>query len=63
MSLTMMAFAGFGLMGLPIGMLADALGERITLHGMGAAVCVVAVVSWLALVRAERRVAGAARPA
>ena len=39
MSLTMLAFAGFGLMGLPIGLLADALGERSALAMMGGAVC------------------------
>ncbi len=59
MSLTMMAFAGFALMGLPIGMAADAFGERATLVGMGFAVCAVAAVCWPALIRAERRVASA----
>jgi predicted MFS family arabinose efflux permease len=53
MSLTMMAFAGFALMGLPIGMAADAFGERATLVGMGVAVCAVATMCWLALVRAD----------
>ena len=57
MSLTMMAFAGFGLMGLPIGLLADALGERGTLVAMGVAVLVIAVVSWRALIRAEENAA------
>jgi predicted MFS family arabinose efflux permease len=44
MSLTMLAFAGFGLVALPIGALADAVGERLTLAAMGAAVaaCVAA---------------------
>ena len=41
MSLTMMAFAGFGVMGLPIGWLADAIGERGTLAAMGVAAVVV----------------------
>ena len=41
MSLTMLAFAGFGLMGLPIGILADQVGERVTLAVMGTAVCIV----------------------
>jgi MFS family permease len=53
MSLTMLAFAGFGLMGLPIGALADALGERAALVAMGIVVCVIVLVSWAALVRAE----------
>ena len=42
-SLTTLAFAGFGLMGLPLGLLADAIGERATLAGMGVAVCAIAV--------------------
>ena len=37
-SLTMLAFAGFGLVALPIGLIADAAGERETLIGMGTAV-------------------------
>jgi len=45
MSLTMLSFAGFGLMALPIGYLADAVGERATLAGQSLAVC--AVVIWL----------------
>ena len=45
MSLTMLSFAGFGLMGLPVGALADALGERVTFACLGVAVC--AVVGWL----------------
>lgn len=53
MSLTMMAFAGFGLMGLPIGLLADVAGEPATLVAMGALVCAIVLVSWLALVRIE----------
>jgi predicted MFS family arabinose efflux permease len=38
MSLTMLSFAGFGLMGLPIGALADAVGERVTLAVLGVVV-------------------------
>jgi len=38
MSLVIMAFAGFGLMSLPYGMLADRIGERQTLVTMGAVV-------------------------
>jgi len=45
MALTMMAFGGFGLVGLPVGFLGDAFGERATLAGMSAVVCV--VVLWL----------------
>ncbi|HVR29168.1 MAG TPA: MFS transporter [Thermoanaerobaculia bacterium] len=45
MSLTMLSFAGFGLMGLPIGALADALGERVTFAALGVVVC--GVVAWL----------------
>jgi MFS family permease len=45
MSLTMLSFAGFGLMGLPIGVLADAYGERVTLAVLGVVVCGVA--GWL----------------
>ena len=35
LSLTMLAFAGFGLMGLPVGLIADQVGERETMIGMG----------------------------
>jgi MFS family permease len=55
MSLTMLAFAGFGLMGLPIGALADALGERAALVAMGVVVCVIVGMSWAALVRVAPR--------
>ena len=44
-SLSTLAFAGFGLMGLPIGLVADALGERAALGVMGGAVLVIAL--WL----------------
>jgi len=53
MSLSMLAFAGFGMMGLPIGLFADALGERVALAAMGAAVCAIVLASWGALTRAE----------
>jgi MFS family permease len=43
-SLTTLAFAGFGLMGWPLGLLADAIGERATLGLMGAAICGIACV-------------------
>ncbi len=45
MSLTMLSFAGFGLMGLPVGYLADAFGERWVLVGMSLAVS--GLVVWL----------------
>jgi predicted MFS family arabinose efflux permease len=44
MSLTMLSFAGFGLMGLPIGALADALGERAAFAVLGVFVCLVVAV-------------------
>ncbi len=43
-SLSALAFAGFGLMGLPIGWLADTLGERGALGLMGTAVCLTSLV-------------------
>jgi predicted MFS family arabinose efflux permease len=51
MSLTMLSFAGFGLMGLPVGYLADALGERVAFAALGVVVLAVAGVL------RERRVA------
>ena len=45
MSLTMMAFAGFGVIALPVGFIADAVGERETLVAMGVLVCAVTVVA------------------
>ena len=53
MSLTMMAFAGFGLMGLPIGWLADAVGERGALAAMGAAAAVAVAITSAVLARIE----------
>lgn len=52
MSLIMLAFAGFALMGLPIGFLADALGERVSLSAMGGTVSAIVAASWWALARA-----------
>lgn len=54
MSLAMLAFGGFGMLGLPFGMLADAAGEGVALGTMG--LCVVLSVLWqsAALARAER---------
>jgi MFS family permease len=53
MSLSMLAFAGFGLTALPLGVLADQIGERNVLLGMG--VVVFAVSIWMTLIewRAE----------
>lgn len=53
MALTMMAFGGFGLVGLPVGFLGDAVGERATLLGMAAAVCVIVLILRVALARAR----------
>ena len=61
MSLTMLSFAGFGLLGLPIGYLADVVGERWTLVGMGAAVCAIVLVLHLALIRAPAAVSHEAK--
>lgn len=58
MSITMLAFSGTGLVALPIGLLADAIGERGTLMAMGAGVCL--VVALLAVWSAR---AGTVRPA
>lgn len=44
MSLTFMAFAGFQLVALPLGVFADAAGERPALGVMGAIVCIAIVV-------------------
>jgi MFS family permease len=55
MALTMMAFAGFGVMGLPIGWLADAVGVRGALVAMAFAVAIVLGVSLARLARAEAR--------
>jgi hypothetical protein len=41
-SLTMLAFAGVSLMGLPVGALADAIGERTTLGLLAAVVVAIA---------------------
>ena len=44
MSLAMLAFGAFGLIGVPVGALADALGEGATLAVLGALVCAVLAV-------------------
>lgn len=46
-SLIMLSFSAFGLAALPFGMLADAVGLRETLAGMGVVVCITAVHSHL----------------
>lgn len=51
MSLTMLAFGGFGLMGLPLGLLADNIGERGTLALMGTGLCIVTVLFTTLLLR------------
>jgi len=43
MSLTFMAFAGFQVVALPVGFLADAAGERATLGLLGAVVCAIVI--------------------
>jgi predicted MFS family arabinose efflux permease len=55
MSLTMMAFAGFGVMGLPIGWLADAIGERGTLAAMGTGVAILVATTSAVLAREPTR--------
>ena len=43
MSLSMLSFAGFSMTALPLGILADQLGERTVLFGMGAGVFVLSI--------------------
>ncbi len=57
-SLTVLAFAGFGLMGLPIGLLADAVGERGALAAMSAVVLAIVAVVALRLARSPARGVG-----
>ncbi len=61
-SLTMMAFAGFGLMGLPVGLLADAIGERGSLVAMGVVVSISVTAGWIALARAPAAAAAPSAP-
>jgi MFS family permease len=59
LSLTFLAFAAFSLSALPLGLLADAFGERRVLLGMG--VAVFAVASWMSvLVSRSKSTRGAA---
>lgn len=53
-SLLGLGFSAFGLASLPLGVLADAIGLRVTLGLMGAAVIAIAVVVQLIWVRADR---------
>jgi predicted MFS family arabinose efflux permease len=53
MSLVMLAFGGFGLMALPYGFMADAIGERLTLLLMGIGVLTATLIFGL-LLRHER---------
>ncbi|MDA1240478.1 MAG: MFS transporter [Chloroflexi bacterium] len=60
-SLTGLAFAGFMLAGLPVGLFADAFGERATLAGLGVLTLIITLVLWPLIARAEppRLAAGA----
>jgi MFS family permease len=51
MSLAMLAFGGFGLIGIPVGLLADAAGEGATCAVMGVLVCLVVGTQSVALAR------------
>ncbi len=51
MSLTLLAFAGFSLTALPLGILADRFGERTVLLGMGIGVVVIAI--WMGAIVAR----------
>jgi MFS family permease len=51
MSLAMLAFGAFGLIGVPVGMLADAVGEGAALAVLGTLVCLFVLVFGLALLR------------
>jgi MFS family permease len=62
MSLAMLAFGAFGLIGIPVGLLADAVGEGPTVAIMGTLVCTVIAVQSLALARTEPLPAVTAAP-
>jgi MFS family permease len=51
MSLALLAFAGFGILALPYGILADRIGERLTLVTMGLAVGLITLYFSVQLVR------------
>ncbi len=52
MSLSLLAFAGFGLTALPLSALADHFGERHVLLGMGSAVLVLSI--WMSIAEWRR---------
>jgi MFS family permease len=54
MAVTLMAFGGFGLVGLPVGYLGDQIGERATLSVLGVVVCSVVSVAGAVLARQAR---------
>jgi len=56
MSLAMLAFGGFGLIGIPVGLLADAAGEGATCAVMGVLVCLVVGTQSMALARVPETV-------
>ncbi|MEZ4278329.1 MAG: MFS transporter [Myxococcota bacterium] len=62
MSLTFLAFAAFSLSALPLGLLADAFGERRVLLGMGVAVVAVAGFMNLRLAHTDQQLARAQAP-
>jgi predicted MFS family arabinose efflux permease len=51
MSLALLAFAGFGLMALPYGILADSIGERLALTTMGGVVSITTLIFSVLLIR------------
>jgi MFS family permease len=53
MSIAMLAFGGFGLVGLPVGVLADAVGEGAALFVMGVLVTIAVLVQGVALAKTE----------
>lgn len=55
MSITMLAFSGTSIIGLPVGILADAIGERATLVAMGMGVLLVVLVLGLWATRVPTR--------
>lgn len=62
MSLTMLAFGFFGLMALPVGVLADAVGERVALAATGFGVCSLSALLWLRWPKDDDETFRASRP-
>ena len=62
MSLAMLAFGAFGLIGIPVGLLADATGEGPTCAIMGVLVCCVIAVQSIALGRTQELPSATATP-